>query len=50
MSGMHFCQLTDLFRKQEIRMDSGNEKKKKFTGCFTSTRLICGHKQLLGTQ
>lgn len=26
---MHFCQLTDLFRKQEVRVDPGNEKKKQ---------------------
>lgn len=34
MSGMHFCQLTDLFKKQEIRMDPGNEKKKKIQWMF----------------
>lgn len=29
MSDMHFCQLRNLFRKQEIRMDPGNDKKMK---------------------
>lgn len=53
MEGMHFCPLTQLFRKQEIRVDPGDEKKKKnpqWIFYFTSTRLICSHKQLLGTQ
>lgn len=48
MSGVHFCQLADLFKKQGIRTDPG--KKKNPLDVLQVPDLFVAKKQLLGTQ